>query len=363
MTDARPSQFLNLTTTTDWENLMAVMGIWDGVDSTSSFVPTLSGSSILMGAGQCIIKGQLWDQAAQTQYTPTKPVTNPRMDILVIGLNRGATTQQTVVSAYIISGAESTTSPPPAPHLTQSTAVGGKWEIPVCQYVIAPSGVITSVTDVRQFAGHTVVAMLSGSRPSPAHPRIGLETDTGYLLRWDGTNWGNLGPKNQVNTTGLGVTGTSPQPLHTAFPIPANDAALGDVCYRLRVGGGGHQSAGVASNFGWQVNAFGLNWGAISGGLPLPVGCTFNWDIDVELLISKNGNGSLYGNVTFTQSGVSNPGVAQGTLVMQQQRPANSVNVAPVTTIGAQAWIIPGTGVTTAASLTGIGSTYERIAD
>jgi hypothetical protein len=188
MPDARPSPFNQLTTIADWEKFFAVSGAWDGIDGTTSFAPTISGGNINISAGQCFIKGQLWDSTVQIS-TPllAHPATNPRIDVLVIRFNRVATTSPTVIQPFIIQGTEAAS--PAVPPIVQNPPPNGVWDIPVARWQTSVAGVVSGLTDIRQFSGKSMILMFSTARPSPVQPRLGLEIDTGNVMRWDGSVW------------------------------------------------------------------------------------------------------------------------------------------------------------------------------
>jgi hypothetical protein len=204
-----------------------------------------------------------------------------------------------------------------------------------------------------------------------SYSRLGIEVDTGYILLYDQNvnGWRNIGPKNQVQTTGnfVNTTSTVGADLHTAFQIPANDvanASLNVVGYRLRCGGGGHQSAKALATFVFLFHAFGINWGSTSSAQIIPVNGAFNWHYDAELVMNSNGSGSLYGDLTVTQA-VSNPGNNQAVYVLNHQQSTGTVNVSAAAPMSVKAYVSAsdGSGQTSPPSLQCTGATFERIAN
>jgi hypothetical protein len=362
--DAKPNNFNQIATTADWEKLFTTIGVWDGIDGsvTTGMVPTLDASparNINISTGTVIIKGQLWwcDASVKTAISAADP-TYDRYDVLVIRLDRTFPTSVGTVAPYIITGTPAAA--PAVPAIQQTTS--GLYDIPVAQWRARSTGngsVIDSLIDRRQFSGHSVVAMLSSARPAPAHPRLALETDTGYLQRWDGSVWRNIGPKNQVLQTGLTANTTGYANLHTPFQIPANDSALGPCSYRLRCGGHGVQAAGTARPFGLLVNAFGKIWGEIQDTGGISPGSNFNWYYSCELIVSATGQASFYGHFSVSHS-VYNPAPSTS-----NQAVAGQLGNGGVVVNANQSMVLQGawTSVAGAPVLTCYGATFDRVAN
>lgn len=149
--DARPSAFTQLTTTGEWEAFMSAATIRDGVDGQGSLVPSLDipGRNAVLGAGNAIVKGQLWrcDSPVSTPI-PAASAQN-RIDRLTLRLNRAATTAPTVVQPFIIQGTPSGS--PTEPALVQTTT--GIWDIPMSSWQTASSGAVSALNDERVLIG------------------------------------------------------------------------------------------------------------------------------------------------------------------------------------------------------------------
>jgi hypothetical protein len=353
--DARPSVYTQIASTADWEKFHTAAGIWDGIDGNSSMVPSFNGRNIEITPGTVIIKGQIWWCDAVVDTAIPAASTQDRVDVLVLRLNRTANSSAGVVAPVIIQGSPGAN--PVAPPIVQTST--GIWDIPVCQWITRAAGTLTNLSDKRQFSGHTVVAMNSGARPSPPHPRLGLEYDTGYLLRWDGSTWRNIGPKNQISASGGTANDVAYENLITPFAIPGNDSALGPVSYRLQAGGNGAQATGTPRPFNFKVVAFGLDFGPIQDTGNIAAGSHFSWHFTCELIASANGSVNYYGSLIISHA-VFNPGTATAVQATQKQYAAGQVNVAAATTIGMQAsW----TSISGAPSITCISATYDRVAN
>jgi hypothetical protein len=183
--DARPSGFNQLTTTGDWELFMRAAGIWDGVEGQSSFAPTISGMNVTMSAGTVLIKGQLWNADAPVTIAVPAAASQARIDVLVIRLNRGAANSAGVVQPVIITGTPGAS--PVAPPIQQTTA--GFWDVPIAQWTTNANSTTSGLIDIRRYSGRSVIDMISTQRPTPVNPRLGLEIDTGNLMRWNGSAW------------------------------------------------------------------------------------------------------------------------------------------------------------------------------
>jgi hypothetical protein len=315
----------------------------------------IPGRNIVIASGTCIIKGQVWWCDANVATGIPGASAQDRIDVLVIRLNRLANSSSTVVQPVVIQGAPSGS--PVAPPIQQTST--GLWDIPVCQWTSHANGALDGLVDKRQFSGHSVVAMISTFRPSPPHPRIGLETDTGYLMRWDGTIWRNIGPKNQVLSAGATCNTTTVTNLHTPFPIPGNDAQLGAVSYRIRAGGIGKQATGTPRAITWQTGSFNIYWGVVSDTGAIPAGANFNWHYSGELIVNPNGSASFYGEVTMSEA-VSSPGNYSSAQAMAKQVAAGTINIVGTSAITLQAFW---TSVTGGPTLTCYGATYDRVAN
>lgn len=119
-------------------------------------------NNIQIDTGAALVDGVIaYNDAALTLTIPL-PVTNPRIDRIVLRKNYTSTTYDPAgdagdeeVPAYTaritrIVGIESTTPTPPA--LTQDTSRGTYWDIPLAQFRISTAGVISALTDEREFA-------------------------------------------------------------------------------------------------------------------------------------------------------------------------------------------------------------------
>lgn len=364
--DARPTTFTPLTTQFEWEKLFEIMGIFDGVGPVDFTPSPPAGGSISVGAGTCVIKGQLWraDAAVSTPLPGNPSAGMSRADLLVIQYNRAASSSPAVVQLLIVTGAPAASNPA-IPPLTQNpvgTGGTGVWQIPVAQWTVNNAGTISGFKDIRQFCGRTTALMTSVARPNMTYTRLGLETDTGYLLLYDQNvpGWRGIGPKNQILPSGNTVTNVALSPLFSAFVIPANDVAnanLGTVSYRIRCGGGGKQATGAAATFTFSLNAFGIVWGVTGSMQIIPLGAAFTWHWDGELIVNSNGSGCLYGNLAVSQA-VSNPGNAQSVYCLNHQQTAGSVNVVAATSAVVNASVSTVNG---APSINCIGATFERI--
>lgn len=370
---AMPNAVTALTTAYQWEKMFAAAGIWDGIDGNDLLpTPNVSTHSVSIAPGTCIIKGQVWHTDVATGITPSvNTAAAARPDRVVLQYDRDSTTAAAIVQLLLVQGNPGDPAPPALVQTGAGTAGTGKWQIPVCQWVMSGnSGVMTSFQDTRQLSGRTVATILSGARPGMTYSRLGIEVDTGYLLLYDQNvpGWRNIGPKNQVETSGNFVNGTSTAgyDLHAAFTIPPNDvanAALNAVGYRLRCGGGGHQSAKAVATFVFMTNAFGLNWGATSAGQIIPINGAFNWHYDVELVVNANGSGSVYGDLTITQA-LANPGNNQSVYVLNHQQAVNTVDVSTSRPMSVKAYVSASdAGGTSPPSLQCVGATFERIAN
>lgn len=210
--DARPSAFTQLATTAEWESFVAAAGIHDGPDSPSSFVPTLNtvGRSAILGPGRGLIKGQLWssDEAISLQI-PTEAA-QPRLDRLVLQLNRTALTAESVVQPVLVAGTPAAT--PSLPSLIQTDS--GLYQIPISYWTSAANGTLTGLVDQRQYTytvpGEQMDFFVTGQM-HPVNPSLlgrrwpvyarDAKVGTKYIIKaWGNGVWAN--PAQPFNIRG-----------------------------------------------------------------------------------------------------------------------------------------------------------------
>lgn len=210
--NSRPCSFTQLTTQGEWESIFHAAGIVDGVDGSSSLVPTLDvgGRNAVVSAGLALIKGQMWSTDAPISTPIAGPSGSDRIDRLVLRYNRAAGTAATVVSLVIIQGTPA--SSPTEPALIRTTS--GNWDIPISRWLSASNGTVSGLIDERQFAGDGVATGTSAYRPPVTDPTLYVETDTGRLQLWNGSAWRNVGPpdgpwaSNQIGNGNWNASGS-----------------------------------------------------------------------------------------------------------------------------------------------------------
>jgi hypothetical protein len=257
--DARPTTFTPLTTQFEWEKIFSAMGIFDGVDGSNDLAPSAPASgSISVAAGTVIIKGQLWraDAAVSTALPANPGAGTLRTDLLVVQYNRAASTSPTVVQLLIATGSPAASNPAPPP-LTQNpvgTGGTGVWQIPIAQWTVSNAGAITGFKDIRQFSGKSTILMFSTARPAPVQPRLGLEIDTGNVMRWDGSAWQSAIPATPIKAQSWHWTfgGATPGVAEAVIPgsqqsitvnFPSMLIVIGLVDIGLPASGGGTYTA------------------------------------------------------------------------------------------------------------------------
>ena len=143
---------------------VANIGVFYSVANRLAVTSTGS-NDILVDTGAALVGGTFFRNptAFGTANNIVSPAANPRIDRVVVRTNYSAAayaptndaTGDFAVPAYtsritIISGAEA--AGPVAPSLTQDTARATYWDIPLYQYQISTLGVITALTDEREWA-------------------------------------------------------------------------------------------------------------------------------------------------------------------------------------------------------------------
>jgi hypothetical protein len=158
--DARPSAFTQLTTTSDWEALLSLIGKAPAVDASvgSAMVPSLDtgGRNAVIADGNAVIKGMLWRCDAPVSTPIPAASAQNRIDRLVLQLNRGATSSPQVIQPLVVTGTPSGS--PVIPNLVQTTS--GIWQFPISHWTSTSAGAITGLVDDRMLGNdpwHNVV--------------------------------------------------------------------------------------------------------------------------------------------------------------------------------------------------------------
>lgn len=191
--DARPSAFTQLATTGDWERIVRAFGIPDGVagsPSSSDLKVSLNSGArtAVCAAGDAVIRGQLWGCTANVSTAIPAASGNPRIDILVLRLDRQATTSATVVQPVVVTGTPAANPNPP------SIKDDSRYkDIPLGQWQSNVDGSLISLQDIRQF-WTTVRLFTSGQRPTPSKKALGYESDTDSLMVFNGSAWKYITP-------------------------------------------------------------------------------------------------------------------------------------------------------------------------
>lgn len=153
--DSRPSAFVQMSTTGEWEYMHSAMGCENAIDGSigSAMLPSLDtgGRNAVIADGVIVIKGQLWRCDAPVSTPIPAASAQNRIDRLVIRLTRGATTSATVVAPWIITGTPSGS--PVLPGIQQTPT--GVWDIPVCHWTSTSAGGLTGLIDDRRLTNDT----------------------------------------------------------------------------------------------------------------------------------------------------------------------------------------------------------------
>ena len=217
--DARPSAFTQLSTTSDWESVLSILGFESGIDASvgSAMVPSLDtgGRNAVIADGNALIRGQFWRCDAPVSTPIPAASAQNRIDRLVLQLNRGATSSPGVVTPVVVTGTPSGT--PVLPALTQTPT--GIWQFPVSHWTSTSAGAITGLIDER-FLSNDVWHNVVGDSGWSALTNYGP-------LRYRFTAWGDIqfsGAAQHANVNAqLAINSANPLPF--AY-IPASYKAL-----------------------------------------------------------------------------------------------------------------------------------------
>lgn len=168
-----------LRTVTAWTNIGVFYGVGNRLAVTSS-----GNNKITVATGSWMADGQPgYNDTEITDIAITSPAANPRIDRVIVRKNytgniyTPTNAASETVGPYtaritIISGAEAGS--PVAPSLVQDTArnpagvfgTAGTWDIPLAQYQISTGGVISDLTDEREWVDaalkRVIVPVLAG---------------------------------------------------------------------------------------------------------------------------------------------------------------------------------------------------------
>lgn len=161
--------------TTIWKNLFTHDGD-QGIINEHGNELEVSGiaGAVIVNTGAALVEGYFYENTAQENVTIPTPVSDPRIDRIV--LQKDPITQTVRITRLI--GVEAAV--PVAPTLTQ--VAGAIWEIPIAQIYIDTGGVIT-VTDEREPAKTPLIPITP-----PAMIEIETITATGIESSFDFTD-------------------------------------------------------------------------------------------------------------------------------------------------------------------------------
>ncbi|MFE7236081.1 hypothetical protein ACFVAF_36815 [Streptomyces sp. NPDC057596] len=130
------------------------------------------------------VRGHAWTSGTSTVSLAVGSNSSgqTRTDRVVLRLDRSTWTVRAVVKAGTPGSG--------APALTQQTGDTGVYEIPLARATILTGASAVSVTREELYTGSRVRPCTSSTRnPNPVVGEMGMETDTGRLVLWDGSAW------------------------------------------------------------------------------------------------------------------------------------------------------------------------------
>jgi hypothetical protein len=229
--DARPSQFTQLTSTSDWEYLLSsFMPQGGAVDASigNAMNPSLDtpGRNAVIADGVAVIKGQLWRcDAAVSTPIPAASAQN-RIDRLVLRLTRGATTSATVVQPVVITGTPSGS--PVEPPIVRTTT--GIWDLPISSWTSTSAGAITSLVDERDFVNdpwHSLGTLAGYTGFGRYRMTLWGETELDLGVVGGGSNGGNVSFSVTLPLSYRLNNGASSMAYGLTTNVPGNMTAAG----------------------------------------------------------------------------------------------------------------------------------------
>lgn len=188
VTNARPSPFVQLSTSADLETYVSAMS--DGVIGAiaGALAPSLDGTgrNAVMAAGTCLVKGAIWSTDAPVNTAIPAASGSDRIDRLTLRLSRTAGNATAFLQPNIITGTPSGT--PVIPSLTQTTT--GIWDLPIAHWTSKSTGALINLVDERFDPGTVMQSGPAANMPLwHVRPRLYFQTDTGILQVWNGSAW------------------------------------------------------------------------------------------------------------------------------------------------------------------------------
>lgn len=172
-----------LTDIAGWENFFRPMRA-DGVES--GMVPSLdtSGRNVVLSAGRAFVRAQAAQATSSNATAIPAAAGSPRVDRLVLRLDRTAATEAAIIVPTVITGTPAASPSPPA--LTRSE--DHLWDLPMARWTSQSNGSLTGLIDERPVLGGQVLQLPANPYP-PSGRQIGVTSDGRVLASLDGTSW------------------------------------------------------------------------------------------------------------------------------------------------------------------------------
>jgi hypothetical protein len=214
-----------LSTATQWESffvagLGGATGVSQGVGNLFAGSLNSGTRSAVVATGAAMIRGFYVNGGSSVSTAIPAASGQNRIDRLVLRLDRTASAAGNWILPVVITGTAGSNPQPPAPAVSTT----GSYDLPICHWTSGSNGSLSAFVEDRVFMGQQTLAFESTSRPPASVIGIGIETDTGRILRSDGSAWNVvIDDSGWVNVPLLGhweVGGFTPQVRR-----------IGNVCY------------------------------------------------------------------------------------------------------------------------------------
>lgn len=205
-----------LTTATQWESffvagLGGATGVAQGVGGTFAGSLNSGTRSAVLATGAAMVRGFYVNGGSASSTAIPAASGQNRIDRLVLRLDRTASAAGNWILPVVIEGTAGAS--PQVPAL--ATSPTGSYDTPICHWTSGSDGSLGTLVDDRVFLGGQLLAFESTSRPAASVIGLGIETDTGRILRADGSAWSvAIDDSGWVNVPLLGhwgVGGFTPQ--------------------------------------------------------------------------------------------------------------------------------------------------------
>jgi hypothetical protein len=180
-----PDPAHTLATMSQWEAFfLGITGVIPGVGGLFAASMNSGARTVTIQSGATLIRGFYMSGSSATTFNVPAASAGNRVDRLVLRLDRTQTTAGAWITPVIIQGTSGSTTPPAV-----QTSLTNQWDQTICRWSTNSDGTLSGLVDERYMVGAKLAQFPSTARPPASFPGLGVESDTGRLMRADGTAW------------------------------------------------------------------------------------------------------------------------------------------------------------------------------